>query len=284
MRRRRALAGAAAAGLSLAMVGAYWWWHLPLRGLRRAAALRIGYAVEAPYAMLDAQGQVVGEAPAVARLVAAELALPPIEWVASDFDALIPGPEARRFEVVAAGMFVTRERARRVLFSDPSLRVLPGLLVLRGNPLNLRSEAQLRAHPQVRVAALRGSVEAQRLRELGLAAPRLVEVAGAGEGVQALLLGRVQALCLSLPAVRQLALAEPERLLALRLRQQEGAPALGYTAFQFHLQDSDLQQAWIEAQARVIGSPRHLQAIAPYGFGPEDLPGAVRTSHLIEPP
>lgn len=283
MRSRRALAGAAAAGLALGC-GAYWWWHLPLRSLRRAGVLRVGYAVEAPYAMLDAQGQVVGEAPAVARLVAAELALPPIEWVASDFDALIPGLEARRFELVAAGMFVTRERARRVLFSDPTLRVLPGLLVLRGNPLNLRSEAQLQAHPQARVAVLRGSVEAQRLRELGLAAPRLVEVAGAGEGVQALLLGRVQALCLSLPAVRQLAASEPERLLALRLRQQDGAPALGYTAFQFNLEDQALQLAWNEGQARVIGAPRHLQTIAPYGFGPEDLPGAVRTSHLIESP
>ncbi|MCX2862920.1 transporter substrate-binding domain-containing protein [Paucibacter sp. PLA-PC-4] len=269
----------------LVLLGA--WWALQgdgsLARVQRAGVLRIGYAVEAPYAMLGDDGAVLGEAPTVARLVAQDLGLPRIEWVRSSFDELIPGLQARRFDVVAAGMFVTPERARRVLYSDPSVRVLPGLLVRRGNPHGLRSEADLRDSRSARVAVLQGSVEAARLRQLGLTATRLIEYDTASAAHAALLADRVQALCLSFPTVRHLAAQRPEDLQALRLRQEPGAPALAYAAFQFHLQDLTLQQNWMAAQAALMGSPRHLRAIEPYGFSAEDLPGAVRSAHLTNP-
>lgn len=236
-----------------------------LARVQRAGVLRVGYAVEAPYAMRDARGEVVGEAPDLARLVAQALGLARIEWVQTSFEDLIPGLQARRFDVVAAGMFVTPERARQVLFSDPSVRVLPGLLVRQGNPLHLRGEADLLERAGLRVAALKGSVE------------------DAQAGRAALESGAADALCLSLPTVRWQANERPGSLQALRLRQLAGAPALGYAAFQFNRQDLTLQQAWIRAQATLMGSPRHLQAIARYGFTPEDLPGAVRSVHLVEP-
>lgn len=283
-RRRWGLAALLALLLALAAL-AYAWLgdDGALARVQRAGVLRVGYAVEAPYAMRDARGEVVGEAPELARLVAQALGLARIEWVQTSFEDLIPGLQARRFDVVAAGMFVTPERARQVLFSDPSVRVLPGLLVRQGNPLHLRGEADLLERAGLRVAALKGSVEAARLAGLGLGGERLLLVEDAQAGRTALESGAADALCLSLPTVRWQANERPGSLQALRLRQLGGAPALGYAAFQFNRQDLTLQQAWIRAQAALMGSPRHLQAIARYGFTPEDLPGAVRSVHLVEP-
>lgn len=281
-KRRGLIAAGLIAGTGAAAALAWQWQgRSGLARVRRQGLLRIGYAVEPPYAMRDAQGRVIGEAPAVARLVAAQLGLERSQWLERPFSALIAGLLARDYDLIAAGMFVTPERARQVLFSDPSLRVLPGLLVDAGNPRNLRSEADLRDQGELRVLALRASVEAARLGQLGLSEPRLQLVDSLAAALEALREGRAQAFCLSLPAVRMLAAAHPQ-FQALRLRQEAGGKALGYTAFQFHPEDRSLQQAWIAAQAGLMGSPAHLAAIAPYGFGSDDLPGAVRSRHLIE--
>ena len=124
--------------------------------------LRVGYAIEAPFAHLGTDGSVTGESPETAKRVAARLGRE-IEWRRTDFGSLIADLENGRIDVIAAGMFITPERGRRIAFSDPSCRVLQGLLVPMNNPLRLDSYEAVAASPHVRVAAIGGSIEVGRV-------------------------------------------------------------------------------------------------------------------------
>ena len=251
----------------LLLLAASGWWRL--HAVRSEAAggarvLRIGYAVEAPYAFIDAQGRVVGESAASAGLVAQRLGWR-IEWVQTEFDLLIADLLDGRFDVIDAGLFITPERARQVRFAAPRLRVVPALLVRSGNPLDLRSWQQVKEQPRLRLAVVGGSVEEARLRASGFS--RLLSVPDARAGAAAVLAERVDGLAVSLPTVRQLA-GQHHGLEAVPVAD---ADSVSYVAAAFRPQDARLLRAWNGAQAAVLGTPRHLAAIAPYGFGREDV-------------
>ncbi|HWI81534.1 transporter substrate-binding domain-containing protein [Ramlibacter sp.] len=243
-------------------------WLLKQRDGARAAsrvpgAIRVGYAVETPYAFVDRAGRVSGADPETARLVASRLGWT-IEWVQTEFVDLISDLQDGRFDVIAAGMFVTPQRERQLRFAAPHLHVGPGLLVPAGNPKALKGYADLRS-PGVKVAVLAGSVEERRLRT-DRPEP-LLSLPDARAGAAAVQTGLVDALALSLPTVRSMArgLAGLEAV-----RAADGSPAP--VAAAFRPADTGLLAAWSKAQAGVVGSEAHLRAIAPFGFEAEDVP------------
>jgi len=125
--------------------------------------LVIGYAEEPPYAFALDNGTVTGESPEVAKVIAARLGVADIEWRVVEFGNLIGELEAGRIDLIAAGMFITPERAGRVAFSEPTFRVQPGLLVAAGNPLGLHAYADIVANPAVRIAVLEGQKPRRRI-------------------------------------------------------------------------------------------------------------------------
>jgi polar amino acid transport system substrate-binding protein len=251
-----------------------------LERLRQAGVLRVGYAVEAPYALVGPGGVVTGESPEVARHVAARLGIPRIEWYRVGFADLIPQLRERRFDVVAAGLFITRARAGQVRYSEPSLRVRPGWLTAAGNPRHLGSYADTARRSDVRVAVLRGSVEQAALQRLGLTG--LLEAPDAQTALSAVLHAHAEALALSLPTVRSMAAGRPDRLAAVPAGGSAGAGLeADFVAFAFHTLDAQLQQAWNQALAGYVGSDEHLATLARFGFTRDDLPGSVRTADVI---
>lgn len=253
------------------------------RSLSRVASsaeLRIGYAVEAPYAVVTADGQVSGAAPELARLVGGRIGVKQFTWVQTSFDALIPDLLARRFDMVAAGMFITPERAGRVAQSQPTQKVSAGLLVRAGGNAGAAGPADLSA--LAKVAVIDGSVEQSRWLQAGLPVERLMVVPDAASGRSAVLEGLADALALSLPTVRWMAAHSQGRLV---VRTLNGRDPLGrsadYTAFQFHPDDVALREAWDRAQSDVVGSAEHLGAVRSWGFGPDELPGRVTLDEVL---
>lgn len=235
-----------------------------LSRLHREGVIRIGYAVEPPYAFLTPGGEVAGEAPEIARRVAASLAIPRVEWRQVEFSGLIDELEAGRIDVIAAGMFITGERARRVRFSIPTFHVRPGLLVARENPKGIRSLRQAVSADDVRLAILAGAVEEQLLRRLGVTDARLVVAPDARTGRQAVESGLADVLVLSEPTVAWMAtrdgLGRTERLAA------EADEAYGRVAFAFRRTDSALADAWNRILAAYLGGPEHLALLARLGL------------------
>lgn len=249
----------------------------PVDSLARArenGVIRIGYAVEAPYAFVAADGRVTGIDPELARLVADRIGIKRIEWVQTRFGALISDLEQNRFDMIAAGLFVTPERSGRVAFSAPSLQVRAGLLVRAGNPKNLRSYSDAAADQTARIAVVAGSVEEERLAARGLTAERLQSVADADAGRAAVESGSADALALSLPTLRWMAKTSDGALEAVAVagRRNPTDPIVPFrVAFAFPPKQTALVRTWTAAMAEVLGSPEHLRIVAPFGIEADDL-------------
>lgn len=244
-----------------------------LSRLQRQGAVRIGYAVEPPYAFLTPDGEVTGEAPEIAARMAARLGIARVDWCGMEFGALIDELEAGRIDVIAAGLFRTPERARRVCFSLPTLQVCPGLLVAKGNPLKLHAERQLVTNGTLRVAVLSGSVEERRLLQAGVDAGRLVGVPDALTGKAAVVAGVADALALSLPSVKWM--SKQDILTGLEGAQPFvplAAHEPGYAAFAFRKRDLRLRAAWDRALSDFLATPEHQALIARFGLTVADVP------------
>jgi polar amino acid transport system substrate-binding protein len=269
------LLSAALGGLAVAagLAGAVAW--LRPRGeaswdrVRSSGVLRVGYAVEAPYAFVEADGRVSGESPEVARELGRRLGLE-LRWVNTAFHQLIPELEAGRFDLIAAGLFVTPERARRVHFARPQLLVRSGWLTLAGNPQRLGPYATLRERQGLRLAVLNGSVEQTELAALGLAPGALLAVPDAGSGRAAVLQGQADGLALSLPTVAQMAQDHAGRLQAVPAAA--GSSSGSRVAMALRPADTSLAAAVDSALAGYIGSPPHLALLQRFGLSQADLP------------
>lgn len=275
--------------LLVAAVAAAAGWYVirnrPLSAEEKGAPLRIGYAIEAPYAFLDAAGGVTGESPEIARVVAARLGFGNVEWRQTDFDALIPELEAGRIDVIAAGLFITPERARRVRFSIPTIHVQTGLLVAGGNPRNLHAYEDVLTRPELRLAVLSGAVEEGLVRRMGFSARQLLVVPDASTGRVAVESKLADGLALSAPTIRTMAmrrqLGKTEMAAPFaqpRLAQEE---RLGYAAFAFRREDRRLNAAWDNALRSYLGSPEHLALIARFGFSKDELPEKGITVEML---
>jgi polar amino acid transport system substrate-binding protein len=252
------------------------WWRRSagdgsLRRVQDAGVLRVGYAVEPPYALVASDGSASGESPEVAREVARRLGLEP-QWVLTDFEQLLDGLEVRRFDLVAAGLFIDPQRAQRVRFTRPTLRVRPGWLTLAGNPRKLSSYARLPRQAGLRVVVLAGSVEEAALRALAPPPGMLTPVPDAQSGLAAVSRGAADALALSLPSVLRMAASSRGRLEAV---PAEGPGAqVGLVALALHRDDVALARAVDDTLAGYIGSAAHVAMLRRFGLSAADVPRA----------
>jgi polar amino acid transport system substrate-binding protein len=256
-----------------------------LERYRAAGVIRVGYAVEAPYAFLKTGGEVTGESPEVAKRIIMRLGIRDIEWRQAEFGALISELEGGRMDVIAAGMFITPQRAERISFSEPTFHVREGMLVSKGNPRGLHSYGKALTEADIRIAVLSGAVEEALLRRMGLPESQLVLVPDALTGRVAVESGMADGLALSSPTIQWMALrdqlgkAEP----AQPFEQSESTLAglSGYGAFAFRMGEAQLLSAWNEVLEDFVGSSEHQELIAPFGFTARELPGTKTTKEIL---
>jgi polar amino acid transport system substrate-binding protein len=253
--------------------------------IRRQGSVRIAFANEAPYGYLDTDtGRVTGEAPEIARAVFARMGIAHVEAVSTDFGALIPGLIAGRFDVIAAGMYVTPERCREIAFSNPTYRIGEAFVVASGNPSALHGFDDVLARPGVKLGVVAGAVELAYARRLGIPDPQLVLYGDNVSALDGVRTGHVDAFaCTTLTALSLLRRAADTRLeLARPMRQPvvDGVEQVGYGAFGVRRADAGLRRALNEQLAQFIGSAEHLELVRPFGFAAATLPGNVTASEL----
>lgn len=242
--------------------------------------LRAGYALEAPYAYRDANGDLRGEAVDTLRAGLQRAGLPEPVWVHVEFPRLLHELRSGRIDVIAAGMFITPERAAVAEFTRPTTSVRMGLLVPGGNPLGLHALRDLRRAAGARLAVLDGSVELDRAREAGLTEAQLLRLPDTGSALAALRSGQAAAFALSAPSLRWAMREWPVLELAAPFTppQHGGKPDIGFPAFVFRT--GDPRRARLDqALAGYLGSADHLRAVAAYGFEADDIAAA----HGLDP-
>lgn len=249
-----------------------------LAAAREAGKIRIGYANEAPYAFMDTKsGKVTGESVEIARVVLQRLGIKEVEGVLTEFGSLIPGLQAKRFDVIAAGMYITPERCKQVAFSNPTYGVGEAFLVKKGNPKNLHSYGDVVKNAEAKLGVVVGAIEGEYATKLQIPQAQVLvfpDVVSALSGVQA---GRADAYAATSLTINDLmaktsASSDLEKAEPFTQPSIDGKDVRGYGAYAFRPDDQSFADAFNAELAKFIGSEEHQALVAPFGFTQEELP------------
>lgn len=240
--------------------------------IRGDGFVRAAYAQEPPYAFIDDEGRVVGESPTALRGALPQLSIDSVRWVRMDFDDLLPGLNEGRVDVIASGVFATSERSALVAFTRSTSCSRPALVVRRDGsaPRDLADFASAAAG---HVAVVRGTVEQDAVRVLGIPEDRVLEVPDVLSGIVVVREGRVDALALTEPTLRRaLGSASDLRLYAYTPSSRIAELVQGCSALVVRKADKDLLAALNEGLGAFVGSSEHLTALRSFGFTADALP------------
>lgn len=245
-----------------------------LERAREAGTIRVGIAGEIPYGFTDQSGRVTGEAPEVARVVFGNMGVPDIEATQVDFNGLIPGLNARRFDVVAAGMFITPERCANAAFSIPDYTAPTAFLVPAGNPKGVRRFEDI-VEQNLRLAVLSGAVEQGYAQDLGVPDGQIQVLDSQNSMLQALTGGRADAAALTNISLNGLVERAPEAPVEVTegfFPVINGQEQVSAGAFVFRSGDDGVRRLFNEELRRIHQNGRWLEVVRPFGFSEENLP------------
>jgi polar amino acid transport system substrate-binding protein len=236
-----------------------------LEKIKNSSSVRIGYANETPFAYTALDGSVTGESPEIVRKVFERMEIDTIKPVLTEWGSLIPGLRAGRFDLIAAGMYITPERCKQVLFTDPHYRLLDTLLVAEGNPKNLRSYEDIAGNPEVKIAIMSGTVNLGYARMAGIKDSQILQVPDTTSQLQAVRSGRADAAIGTQLTMKGLADKAGDDVEAIADFKDDPSRA-GYGALAFRPQDKALRDAINAELKQWLGSEEHLKTIEPFGF------------------
>jgi polar amino acid transport system substrate-binding protein len=252
--------------------------------LRSQGTITVGIAGEEPYAYLDG-GELTGMDPTVQKTIWGNLGIDTVEATQVSFDGLIPGLNANRFNVVAAGMFITPERCVEAAFSDPMYCVPNAFLVPPGNPDDI-TDFQSVADAGIRLGVLGGAVEGDFAKQSGVAGSNIVTVPTTRDGLLQLEQGRLDAFGLTTITLRDVLEQNPDTEVVLTepfTPVVDGKEQLGCGGAVFRQEDEELLAAFNEELTKLKESGELLEIIEPFGFGPETIPADdVTTQRLCD--
>jgi polar amino acid transport system substrate-binding protein len=239
--------------------------------------LVVGIANEKPYGYVGTDGKPTGAIPDVIRAVLQPYGITEIDAKVVDFDALIPGINARRFDIIGAGMYIKPARCRAIAFSNPVTRSGGAFITKRGNPRGVHSLKDVAARPDVKLGTQTGSSQVEEVKQAGIARDQTVLFAKDNEALAGLQAGRVDAIYFpDLEVNTLLQLAKDSTLERVAPFEQiigpDGKQVWNYQSLGFRAADADLVAAVNTQIAKLLESGRLLEVLKPYGYTENELP------------
>ncbi|HBQ45525.1 MAG TPA: ectoine/hydroxyectoine ABC transporter substrate-binding protein EhuB [Ruminococcaceae bacterium] len=275
------LAGCAKAGSASASGS-----ETTLEKARRLGYVTVGFAQEKPYAYQTEDGKLTGEAVDVARTILKELGIDEMRGELTEFGSLIPGLNAKRYDMVTAGMFITPDRAKEVSFANPEFTIGEAIAVQKGNPLNLHSYKDIAENPTAKIAVPAGAIEYDYLVSANVPKARIVIVPNITAALSALQSDRAHALTATGPSVQSAidtsGSADIERVSDFQQPVVDGKSVRGYGATAFRKADKDFVSAFNKGLEELKKSGKLLEILKKFGFTETELPGSVTTEKLLE--
>ncbi|GLO28435.1 ectoine/hydroxyectoine ABC transporter substrate-binding protein EhuB [Pseudomonas putida] len=233
--------------------------------IKETSRIRIGYANETPFAFTETDGRVTGESPEIAKIIFEKMGIKQVDGVLTEWGSLIPGLRAGRFDVIAAGMYITPARCKQVIFTDPQYALPDTLLVAQGNPKNLHTYADIAGNPDVKLAIMAGTVNLAYARDSGITDAQILQVPDTTAQLQAVRAGRADAAVGTQLTMKGLAKKGGDKVEAISDFTDYPAHT-GYGALAFRPEDKALRDAVNAEMKKWLGSEEHLKTVAPFGF------------------
>lgn len=253
---------------------------------QRTGSITVGFANERPYAYSTPDGNITGEAVEIARKILSNLGIEQMDGVLTEFGSLIPGLKAERFDLITAGMFITKERSKEVSFANPEYSIGEAIAVAAGNPLNLHSYEDIKANPNAKVAVMVGAIEVGYLEDVGVAESQIVKVPDQPSAISALQSGRVDAITMTGPSLQAMLESAKdtkiERVMDFEQPIIDGVSVRGYGAAVFRHEDDDFREAFNAELKKLKDSGELLEILQRFGFTEQELPGDITTEELLK--
>jgi polar amino acid transport system substrate-binding protein len=113
----------------------------------KAQGLRVGFVGEIPWSFIenDGTGTFTGAEAEIVKECASQLGITEIFPISAQFDALLPGLQAKRWDLIAAGMSLREQRLEIAIATQQMYGFGVRALVLKGNPKNIKSWSDIKA-------------------------------------------------------------------------------------------------------------------------------------------
>jgi polar amino acid transport system substrate-binding protein len=247
-----------------------------LAAAKKAGTINVGFANEAPYDFATASGDLTGEAPTVARYIMKQLGVASITGVLTEFESLIPGLEAGRFDMVAAGMFITPPRCQQILFSNPDYAAPEALAVPTGNPKHLETLQDV-AKSGASLGVLSGAVEGGLATSAGVSSSKIQQFPDQTSMIQGLTAGRIDAICLTSISLRyaiQTAGQGKVELATPFFPIVDGKKSVDGGGYGFRKSDASFCNSFNGVLRQMQTDGTLLKLVQPFGFGAPEIDAA----------
>ncbi len=256
-----------------------------LEQLQEEGTITVGIAGEVPYSYLEG-GEPAGATVAMHEKIFAEMGIDNVEAELVEWNSLIPGLTAGRFDAVSAGMSILPDRCAQAAFSDPEIMYTTTLMVAEGNPLGLSDldsvKEKMDAGENVNLAVLAGGIEAGYADSLGL---DVQSVPDAQTGMDTVANGRADAFAMTAISLNTLAEENPDAGVETTeafVQVIDGVEQIGAGGTVFRQEDTELLAAYNEALSTVTESEEsYLEVVGDYGFTAENLPPEDLTTEQL---
>lgn len=233
--------------------------------------LRVAIANEPPYTQVNTDGTITGAEPDILKAVLATMDVPEIEGVVTPYESMIPGLNADRWDVVAAGLFMKQSRCDAVSYSEPVIVSTESFGVPVGNPDGLSTIQDIIDNPDLKVAVLTGAFEEGILNAAEVPTEQHVLVKDARSGMEAVTAGRANAFLLPTLSLNDLVESDPSIEVTEPI---EDAPRTGSGAA-FRKDDTEMRDAYNEALAEFKETDEFSAILEEWGFDPAAVEGVT---------
>lgn len=237
-----------------------------LAKLRSEQTVKIAIPDQPPYSFITTTGEVDGLAPSVVKTVMAKLGVPRAEGIIVPYGQVVPGLQARRWDIIAGSLSMSKQRCGQVLFADPIVRE-GGVLIYvpQDLPQPPKSVADV-AKMGLTVAMSRGSYVLQKCLDAGVSSEKIIQLPDVTAEIEALKAKRAQVAYTTYYGALVKKKEDPGIELVFPLPDD---PLHG-SSIAFRQDDKDLYEAF-QQQFRAMKKSGEYTALADkFGFPPTD--------------
>jgi polar amino acid transport system substrate-binding protein len=257
--RRFAATAALAAALTLSACGGEDDDRSTLEQLREAGTVRIAIANEPPLTEVKPDGTLGGIVPDTIKAVMKRLGVANVTGVVSTYDAMIPGLQAKRWDLIGAGLYMNEERCKQILFASPDTVTQAAFAVRPANPKDIDSYQDIADNPDLKLVVLTGSFEEAHARALGAGDDQLVSIPDVPNAVDAVAVGRGDAFAANVPALEAVKSDKFESVIV-----NDGPPTAGGVGFR--IDEKPFRDAYDKAFDEIKADGTFERISATYGF------------------
>ena len=243
----------------------------------------IGIAGEVPYSYLNDSGDAEGATVALAERIFGEEMGFEVEADLVNWDNLIPGLQAERFDAISAGMSITPDRCSEAAFAEPEIMYTTALVVEEGNPFGVETlddvQEAMDNGEDITLSVLTAGIEANYATEMGL---DYQGVGSADEGLEMVQGGRADVFAMTAISLNQMAEdAEGVEVTNGFVQEIDGVKQYGAGSTVFRLNDTDTLNEYNEHLAELKESGELLDILSEFGFTDAEVPPAEMSAEAL---